>query len=132
MPFLDRESFIRLLDSLGDPDDATALAAARTIHARMQDAGIGWDSLLVPPPGAAPATGLDEDAPEERAPHPAAFSAGEEQDAALIERLLDMPLSDDTRQELRDLRADLAAGEFTAEDSRYVRALAQRLMSGKH
>ncbi|QJE73783.1 hypothetical protein HHL28_12375 [Aerophototrophica crusticola] len=129
MPFLDRDSFIRMLETLGDPDDATALAAARTIHARLEEAGVGWDSLLVPPPGAAPATGLDGDEPEERSPHPAAFSAGEEQDAALIDRLLDMPLSDDTRQELRDLRADLTAGEFTAEDSRYVRALAQRLMS---
>ena len=135
MPFMDRESFIHLLDRLGDADDASVLAAAREIHRRMGEAGIGWDELLIRPdmeeetatdlPAvAAPALELEDDSHS--------IPAGDAEDAALIDRLLaDLPLSPDTRQELMDLKGDIAAGEFTAADSRYLRNLAARLSRRK-
>lgn len=138
MPFMDRESFIALLDSFGDPDDATVLANARTVHARMRDAGISWDALLIPAPGSAVAPGADDDADEgsdadadnwRNAPPPElAPSEDDAADAALIDRMLaEYTLSEDTRRELMDLRADITAGEFTRQDSRYIRNLADRL-----
>jgi hypothetical protein len=93
MPYLDRASFIALLDRLGSADDSEALAAAREIDRRKRDAGATWADLL-----------------------------------ALIERLLaDHDLSEDTRRELLDFRDDIAEGEFTEMDSRYLRNLEARL-----
>ncbi|MFC7332855.1 hypothetical protein [Rhodocista pekingensis] len=151
MPFMDRESFIALLDSLGDPDDAKALEAARTVHRRMVDAGVGWDALLVPAPRADgdegdgdAGDGLDLDLDDagvddagvddtggdgaDTSGAEAGGRAGGPEDQALIDRLLaDYALSEQTRQELTDLRKDIAAGEFGPADSRYVRQLARRL-----
>lgn len=130
MPFMDRDSFIALLNSFGDPDDEKVLANARTVHARMVDAGVSWDSLLVPAPGStidvveddtlAPDT--DDLAEEGAAP------GSYDEDASLIDHMLgEYALSDDTRRELMDLKADITAGEFTRQDSRYIRNLANRL-----
>lgn len=55
---LDRAEIIELLERLGTEDDAEALAAARTLHARISSAGVPWDMLLVP-------DGPPEDAYEE-------------------------------------------------------------------
>lgn len=128
MPFMDRDSFIALLDGLGDPDDTTALANARAVHARLKEAGLSWDDLLVPPPGA---SDLDDDH-EDAAPAVVTPTPDPDGDAALIDRLLaDYDLSATTRQELIDLKADIAVGEFTLQDSRYVRNLADRLSRHK-
>ncbi|ACJ00821.1 hypothetical protein [Rhodospirillum centenum] len=142
MPFMDRESFIALLDSLGDPDDAKALEAARTVHRRMVDAGVGWDALLVPAPRTdgdaedgldldlddAGVDDTDTDGAGVDGTDTGAGDAGGPEDRDLIDRMLaDYVLSDQTRQELTDLRKDIAAGEFSPADSRYVRQLARRL-----
>lgn len=131
MPFMDRDSFIALLDSLGDPDDARALEAARTVHRRMIDAGVGWDALLVPAPrdaAADGAAGLDLDLDDAGVEDGDGVTAGGPEDLALIDRLLaEYALSEQTRQELTDLRKDIAGGEFSPADSRYVRQLAARL-----
>lgn len=50
MPHLDRDSFVALLDQLGNDDDQEVLAAARTIHRRVTEAGLTWDLLLLPAP----------------------------------------------------------------------------------
>ncbi len=134
MPFMDRESFIALLDSFGDPDDAKVLANARTVHARMQDAGISWDALLIPAPGTAPAEPDEEEASWREPAPPAEFMPSEDDaaDAALIDRMLaEYSLSEETRRELLDLKADIAAGEFTRQDSKYIRNLAGRLSTRK-
>ena len=47
MPFLDRDSFIALLERLGDTDDTKCLAAAREIHQRMSAAHLAWQDLLL-------------------------------------------------------------------------------------
>ena len=180
MPFIDRPSFIRLLEQLDDEDDDVALAAAREVARRMRDGGVSWDQLLVPEGGAEPEPDEpdepeepdDADEPEDEADEPEerddadepedeedeeepeepdeADEPEDEEDeeelpeetpaedekppaktrsvAALIDRMLrDDALSDETREELEELKADLAAGDFTAADERYVQALHKRL-----
>ena len=143
MPFADRDSFIALLDKLGSEDDAEVLATAREIHARMADGGMTWNDLLRPAPGAEPEddfvddwdgeTDLGDDEPDEGI---AALTEGDiegpasdlKADAALIKSLLERKtLSQVTREELEGYRRDIKEGEFTAADSRYLRALADRL-----
>lgn len=150
MPFMDRDTFIALLERLGSPDDAEALAAGREIDQRMKESGISWHDLLVPPP---PPEGVRVyDAPEEGAPagaRPLAdddgpLHAGDEDEEeaprrpvdpdawkderALIEKLLaEHDLSPATRSELKDYRTDIDEGEFTEMDARYLRALSARL-----
>ncbi len=159
MPFMDRDSFIRLLEKLGDPDDAATLAAAREIDQRMAEAGITWDMLLVAPPGTEPEAepeevfddageegdgDRDEDGDEDEAapgdddaPAPggparnSAQLAQDQADLALIEKVLtECEISEETRIDLLDFKQDIADGEFTAMDRKYVQALHARL-SGK-
>ncbi len=121
MPFMDRDSFIALLDRLGDPDDAKTLAAAREIHQRMTAANLKWSDLLLPPEGQDTGT-PDADAPLDRPAPPIG------KDYALIDRLLARPnLSQDTRDEIAGLRADIESGEFTARDRKYLQSLEARL-----
>ncbi|EWY40398.1 hypothetical protein N825_36965 [Skermanella stibiiresistens SB22] len=133
MPHLDRDSFIALLDRLGDPDETEALASAREIDRRVRASGMGWNDLLVPPPGTSVGA-LDDDyhgtftdddplyvAPRRRA-------NGYADDMVLIDGLLaDETLGETTRQELMDLKNDIAEGEFTDMDSKYLRDLHARL-----
>ncbi|MSP87205.1 MAG: hypothetical protein EXQ92_00085 [Alphaproteobacteria bacterium] len=120
MPHLNRDDFIRLLNQLGDANDADALAAAREVDRRVKASGTGWDSLLSPPPGQA-----DDDAPAPAHPLPPGEAAD---DAALIDHLLaGDDLNADTREILTDLKADIAEGNFTAADRAYLRNLRDRL-----
>lgn len=121
----DRDRLIEALDRLGDSDDATALAAAREAAGAMKDAGLDWDDVLTLPrddEASVDATGTDE-APV------APVAVGDNAEAlSTIERLLARPgLFEGTREELLGYRADIAAGEFDAEDRRYLAALAARL-----
>ena len=121
MPFMDRNSFIALLDKLGDADDATCLAAAREIHQRMQQSNLQWSDLLVPVDGGDPAE-VAEAEPLDEPAKPAS------EDYALIDRLLARGgLSEDTREELTGMRADIASGEFSARDRKYLQSLDARL-----
>jgi hypothetical protein len=147
MPYLDRASFIELLKRLGAETDAELLAAAREINRRVQAADVSWDELLVRAPGTAPIDRLEDyDDPdvdvstfeirdrhgdlslaeqEPVPPHLAELFAAE---IELIDTLLARPaLAIETRRELLDLRADIAANEFTDMDRRYLRDLAARL-----
>jgi|AGTN01.2.fsa_nt_gi hypothetical protein len=129
MPHLDRDSLIALLTALGDADDARALDAAREIDRRVREAETDWDSLLRPPPGALPA----EDEPTDDAPAPAEAESPPDMvetaaDLALIERMLaELPLSDETREELAEMRTAIAEGRHSRMDSRYLRGLSARL-----
>ena len=126
MPFMDRDSFIALLDKLGDADDASCLAAAREIHQRMQAANLKWSDLL------APVGGRDDDDSDE-----AADNGGEPldrsaepitEDFALIDRLLARSgLSEDMRDELTGMREDIGSGQFTTRDRKYLQSLEARL-----
>jgi hypothetical protein len=123
MPFMDRPSFIALLDKLGDPDDANVVTAAREIDRRMRAANLKWDDLLR-------AAGQADDEPQ-------AADDGEPLDApatpadvdyALIDRLLARSgLSDELRDELAALKADIAGGQFSERDRKYLQSLEARL-----
>jgi hypothetical protein len=129
MPFMNRPSFLALLDRLDDPDDTVVVAAAREIGSRLREAGVTWNDLLLPAEGAPTdkdgLEGADEIAVPATLDRPADAAA---EDLAMIDRLLARPgLSEATRQELGDMRADIAGGEFTARDRRYLCDLEARL-----
>lgn len=129
----DRAELITLLNRLGDPDDAAVLAAARELDRRLRAAGTRWEELLPgnprptgeePPDGTIMGdfsdNGLDE--PATRVP------GGLAGDETLIAKLLsEYDLSTQTREDLEDMRAAIAEGEFTERDSRYLRDLLARL-----
>lgn len=121
MPFVDRATFIELLEKLRQDDDAEVLAAAREITKRMDEGGVAWDQILVDPD----AEDADDDFDEDLDDEPLGEAAD---DSALIESLLAREdLSDEMREELEGYKDDIAEGEFTASDSRYLNALAKRL-----
>ena len=135
MPHLDRDSFIALLNRLGDPDEAEALAAAREIDRRVRESGLTWSELLVPPSSAAGSEGegydnyrgafTDDDLFDVASGRP---SGSYGSDTALIEELLtNQDLTPETRQELLDFKSDIAEGEFTDMDAKYLRDLHARL-----
>lgn len=145
MAGLDRDALIRELEQLGDADDATVLAAARSIAALVAAADADWDGLLAPhgdaSPVEQPTTTVDEPADEpadETADEPAEPPAAAPEvvadgddfaaEVAIIDKLLARPeLFEGTRQELEASREDIAAGEFLAADRKYLHALNARL-----
>jgi hypothetical protein len=128
MPFMDRDSFIALLNKLGDGDDASCLAAAREIHQRMQTANLKWSDLLLP------MGGRDDDDADEATDGGEPLDRSAEpitEDFALIDRLLARSdLSEDMRDELTGMREDIGSGEFTARDRKYLQSLEARLSRG--
>jgi hypothetical protein len=113
----DRAALIELLDRLGSTDDATVLQAARALNRRVVEAGLSWDDLIELVAGA-PADGAKE-AP---APNPDA-----DETTRLIDRLLRKGVSDNLREDLDEMKRQLAEGELDQEDRRYLNALAKRL-----
>ena len=108
MPNKDRESFLMLLERLGSADDAEVLRAAREIAQRLAASGLTWEDLLRPP--SAPTIEITGD------------------DAVLIDRLLaHANVSEDTREELRGFRRDLAQGHIDPLDRKYLHDLARRI-----
>ena len=135
MPHLDRDSFIALLNRLGDPDEAEVLATAREIDRRVRESGMTWSELLAPPPSATRGSGesydeyrgafTDDDLFDIDQPRP---REGYASDTALIDELLaNQELAPETRQELLDFKSDMAEGEFTDMDAKYLRDLHARL-----
>ena len=149
MPYLDRSGFIDLLEKLSTGSDAEVLAAAREIGRRLEEAGTEWDSLLVAAPGATAPDALEEyDDPDieiggfeirdgrreperplaDLPPLPERLAVLYSEELNLIDSLLRrVNLSRETRRELTDLRADIAADEFAEMDRTYLRDLAARL-----
>lgn len=107
-----RDTLLDLLNRASSSDDATALAAARELAAKVEALDLEWESLLVP--AQLPV----------RAPAPAASGS----DAEIIQALLARDdLFPDTRDDLTGFLAAAEAGTLAAEDRSYVRALNQRL-----
>lgn len=135
MPFMDRNSFIDLLNRLGDDDDQVVLAAARTIHARVAESGYGWNGLLVSADArtdhpAPPEASIPDPNQQGQAEAPPDFS--EESDEAMIDRLLaDFALSDETRADLLEMKEQASRGNLPSGDSKYLRDLAIRLSQQK-
>ena len=133
MANLDRPGIVELLGRLGAQDDATVLAAARELHAKVSQSGLTWDELLRANLDVADADAEHEDALGDETEAPAeqegGLSAADKTEALrLIDRLLARKtLSSTLRDDLADLKRGIADGSFDAMDSRYVRALAKRL-----
>jgi hypothetical protein len=123
MPFMDRPSFIALLNQLGDPEDSQVVVAAREVDRRMKAANLQWDDLLRPA-GAAedePDAGADM-APLDQPTAPAS------DDYALIDRILGRSgVSDELREELTGMKSDIADGQFSERDRKYLQSLDARL-----
>jgi len=123
MAELDRVGMIDLLNRLGAGDDAAVLEAARALHRKASESGLSWDELLIRP---------DQDEDEEPA-----FDAGTStmeavtvnnpETARLIDRLLRKGLSESLRDDLLEMKRQIADGSLEPEDARYVTALARRL-----
>ncbi len=128
MPLTDRDGFIRLLERLGSPDEAELVAAARELDRRVAAAGLDWDELILGAPSADP----EGVASAEGEPLPPETDIDALGDDALIDRILrEYPVSETTRADLVDFKTDIAAGEFSASDRRYLRSLYTRLRSGR-
>jgi hypothetical protein len=116
MEYPDRDQIVSLLGRLGESDDSEVLGAARQLHEMVTESGAAWDDLLAP----------SDTATEE----PPAEPVDLEDTAALslLETLLVREdLSDEMREELEGYKADIAEGEFTDDDRRYLIALETRL-----
>lgn len=129
---LDRENLIGLLEKLGAERDEDVLSAARAISAQVAGSGQSWDQLLAEPEApdgdwdAAGEAEEDEKAPPEEA------TASDREALSLIAKLLaKRGLYEGTRQELEGYKEDIAAGDFTSADRKYLRTLHARLMKGK-
>jgi hypothetical protein len=122
MTSLDRADLIELLERLGSEDDTAVLEAARALHRKVAESGLSWDDLIQPDRS-------DEDpvdAPEEvDAVIPAGPGAAET--LRLIDRLLRKGVSDSLREDLLDMKGQLASGTLNEDDRRYVRSVAKRL-----
>lgn len=139
---LERDDVIGLLDRLGSEQDEDVLAAARALHAQITQAGMSWQDLLVGDEPAAPdEPAIDEPMDEADddddddagdagdAPEPATkFDVNESETRALIDKLLAREgNSEEFREELEEYKTDLANGDFSPSDHRYVQALYTRL-----
>lgn len=125
---LDRDELIGLLNSLGSEDDAEALAAARRAQALVSEAGVSWDELLVPEESAEEDRELDEEPTEAEEEPPAEAAEKNAESLALIGKLLARKdISQELREELEGYKADIAEGDFTEADRKYLRAVSQRL-----
>ena len=120
MTSLERDALIELLDRLGSTDDATVLEAARALNRKAAESGLSWDDLIR----------LDDDEPaadEGEVEEVAAPSPDADETTRLIDRLLRKGVSENTREDLTEMKRRLAEGSLDQEDRRYVRALAKRL-----
>ena len=49
MPFVDRTTFIELLEKLRSENEADVVTAAKDVVRRMDEGGVTWDQVLVDP-----------------------------------------------------------------------------------
>ena len=144
---LERETVIELLGRLGDENDDTVLATARSLHAAIQGANVNWNDLLVP--DGSVDTGSYEDEEVEDGNVVSASYEDEDEDEeveddefvqspvtdssesmALINKMLNASnVSDALREELQGYKEDISENEFTTSDAAYLKVLAERLKS---
>jgi hypothetical protein len=123
MTDVDRAALIELLDRLGSDDDATVLEAARALHRKVTESGLSWDDLIRLDRSEETDTAPDAD----EALEPAALTPDGAETTRLIDRLLRKGVSESTREDLIEMKRQLADGSLDDDDRRYVRALAKRL-----
>jgi hypothetical protein len=117
MAELNRAVLIETLARLGAESDEIVLEAARAVHHQVTESGCNWDEIINPA-----AADLTAEAAT-TGPAPEGHSDIERQ----IDRLIRNGVSDTLRDELVDMKRQLAAGTLDPDDARYVQALARRL-----
>jgi hypothetical protein len=130
MANLDRAGMIDLLSRLGDASDETALAAARELNRQVGESGRTWDDLLRANLDATADVDIEKpvDEPVETVADGDEPVGGKAEVARLIDRLLARKtLSDTLRDDLTEIKGNIADGTFDDMDAKYVRALAKRL-----
>lgn len=147
---LDRDKFIELLGKLGEEKDEEVLSAARDLHAQVTVAQLSWDDLLVPDQIDEIVEQGDEnnDEPTDKADpqevenvsngkkgsdisdeeNENTLTEDEKLEAlSLIEKILSMEVSKDTKDEVEEYKRDIEDGDFVQMDLRYLRAFHKRL-----
>jgi hypothetical protein len=119
MTDLDRAGLIELLDRLGGENDAVVLDAARALHRKAAESGLTWDDIIRSEPEDEP---VDDDTPV-----PVQADPDNAEVARLIDRIVRKGVSDTLRDDLTEMKRQIAGGTLDADDARYVRALARRL-----
>lgn len=118
MTSLDRDKIVSLLTQFNESDDAVVLNAARQIHELVTASGSAWKELLVP----------DGQSTEVQVLEAHQSNLQDADVLSLIGQLLSREnLSESTRDELEGYKEDIAEGEFTDADKRYLQALVARL-----
>tara|TARA_Y100000588_G_C13723601_1_gene698410 strand:- start:144 stop:605 length:462 start_codon:yes stop_codon:yes gene_type:complete len=147
---LDRDKFIELLGKLGEEKDEEVLSAARDLHAQVTVAQLSWDDLLVPDQIDEIVEQGDEnnDEPTDKADpqevenvsngkkgsdisdeeNEKTLTEDEKLEAlSLIEKILSMEVSKDTKDEVEEYKQDIEDGDFVQMDLSYLRAFHKRL-----
>ena len=148
---LERETVIELLGRLGDENDDTVLATARSLHAAIQGANVNWNDLLVPDGSVDTGSYEDEEVEDGNVVSASYEDEDEDEDEdeeveddefvqspvtdssesmALINKMLNASnVSDALREELQGYKEDISENEFTTSDAAYLKVLAERLKS---
>ena len=148
---LERETVIELLGRLGDENDDTVLATARSLHAVIQGANVNWNDLLVPDGSVDTGSYEDEEVEDGNVVSASYEDEDEDEDEdeeveddefvqspvtdssesmALINKMLNASnVSDALREELQGYKEDIRENEFTTSDAAYLKVLAERLKS---
>ena len=138
---LERDTVIELLGRLGDEDDESVLAAARSLHATVRDANVNWNDLLFPDGDMEVDIDDDPDDHEHEQDHDYNDDDDEIVDdiaesviadsadiLVLIDSLSSNPdVSAALQEELEGYKDDIREGDFTTSDAAYLKALAERL-----
>jgi hypothetical protein len=118
MADLDRAALIETLARLGAESDEIVLEAARAAHRQLTEVGRNWNEIIVPVAALTAQDAADAHGTE-----------GEPDIGRQIDWLIRKGVSDTLRDDLIDMKRQLAAGTLDPDDARYVDALARRLKS---
>ena len=130
---LERDDFLVLLEKLRSEEDAVVLATINDINAKMSDAGVSWDDLLISQDDIQVEDGKDATDQEGETENDSGdtfepLNDEEKREAeSLIVAIRGMKVSTATKKELDEYVEDIKEGEFELMDLRYLRALKERL-----
>jgi hypothetical protein len=132
---IERDDFLVLLEKLKSEEDGVILATVNDINAKMSNAGVAWDDLLISQNDIQVEDG--EDVIDHETETETEIDSGdtfeplndeEKREAeSLIGAIRGMKVSTATKKELNEYVEDIKEGEFELMDLRYLRALKERL-----
>ena len=130
---LERDDFLVLLEKLRSEEDGVILTTVNDINAKMSDAGVSWDDLLISQDDIQVEDGedlIDHEVETENDSGDTFEPLNDEEKReaeSLIGAIRGMKVSAATKKELDEYVEDIKEGEFEVMDLRYLRALKERL-----